>query len=219
MYTIDQKNIKKALTAVLASKERKFVESIDIHIGLKDVNLKDPSKRFRMEVLLPNAPNKTIKIAVVGDAATLNDAKEAGVKMLYTEEQVEALAKNPKEARLFTKEIDYVLAIPQLMAVVGKNLGRYLGPVGKTPSVIPPNTDMADLLNRYSRTCKIRLRQNPAIHARVGTRDMSEEQLVENISTVLNELESRLDQGKKNFKTIYIKTTMGAPIAIGGLTA
>lgn len=214
---MDLQNIKAAVEQALAdSKERKFIESVDIAVGLKDVALNDPSKRFRLEIVLPHAPNKDTNIAIVGDEAALDDAKNAGMKILLSAADVEALAKNPVEARKFTKSIDYVLAIPQMMAVVGKNLGRYLGPVGKTPSVLPPNADIAAMQDRYARTCKLRLRQNPVVHARVATRDMPVDNITENIEIVLRELEHKLEQGPRNIKSAYVKTTMGKPVKIGG---
>jgi large subunit ribosomal protein L1 len=197
------------------SKERKFVESIDVAIGLKDINLKDPTKRFRSEIVLPHTPKKVVNIAVVGDDATLDNARNAGIPFTLTETDVNNLVKDPKEARKFVNKVDYVLAVPQLMAVVGKNLGRFLGPVGKTPSVIPPNSDIKSLADRYTRTCKLRLRQNPVVHARVATRNMSEEEIVENVTTVIRDLENKLEQGQRNINAVHIKTTMGPAIKVG----
>ncbi len=198
------------------SKERKFVESVDISIGLKDVNLKDPSKRFRAEIVLPHKPNKAARIAVVGTTDILERVKELNVQQMLSDTDVENIAKDPKAAKGFVKDIDYVLAIPQMMAIVGKNLGRFLGPVGKTPSVLPPNAEFESFLDRYQRICKLRLRQNPVIHARVATRDMENNDIAENVEVVLRELEKRLDNGPHNIKHVHIKTTMGPAVEIGG---
>jgi len=214
---MDHQNIKKAVEEVLASsKERNFVESIDIAVGLKDINLKDPSKRFRVEITLPHPPTKVVKIAVVGDEAMVSKAKETGIPIVLNQNDVEQLGKDPKEARNFAKSVDYVLAIPPLMGVVGKNLGRFLGPVGKTPSVLPPNADIVSLAERYQRTCKLRLRQNPVVHARVASRDMAVDAIVDNVELVIRELENKLEQGEKNVKNFFLKTTMGKPVKVGG---
>ena len=89
------------------SKKRKFNQSIDLAISLRDVNLKDPAKRFRVEVLLPHALNKEIHICVIGDAALLARAQEAGIKFTLDEAQIDQLARNPKEAKSFIQQIDY----------------------------------------------------------------------------------------------------------------
>jgi len=191
--------IKEAVEKALADKkERKFVESFDLHIGLKGVDLKDPSKRFRAEVLLPHKLTKDVRLCVIGDEAIVARAKEAGVKNTLSESDIEEMARNPSETKTFIDGIDYFLAIPQLMATVGKLLGRFLGPAGKMPAVMPPQADIGDFVTRYGRTCRIRLRQNPVIHARVAMEDMEVDQIVENVRTILTEVENRMEQGQNN---------------------
>ncbi|MFV2014876.1 MAG: 50S ribosomal protein L1 [Candidatus Heimdallarchaeota archaeon] len=197
------------------SKKRGFKQSIDLAISLRDVNLKDPSKRFVVEVLLPHVISPNIKLCVIGDAAIISRANNQGIEYTLNEEGVENLAKDPKQAKEYINNIDYFLAIPQLMAVVGKNLGRYLGPSGKMPTVLPPNANLEDFVARYTRTCKISLKQNPVIHCRVGDEAMDDQELASNIKTVLNEVEHRLDQGANNIRHTHVKTTMGPTVVIG----
>jgi large subunit ribosomal protein L1 len=204
--------VRKAKTA---AKKRNFTQSIDLAIALRDVNLKDPSKRFRVEVLLPHVISPNIKLCVIGDAAIISRAKEHGIEYTLDEGGVENLAKDPKQAKEFINNIDYFLAIPQLMAVVGKNLGRFLGPSGKMPTVLPPNANLEDFVARYTRTCKISVKQNPVIHCRVGDESMDDKELASNIRTILNEIESRLDQGANNIRHTHIKTTMGPTFELG----
>ncbi|MHA2100949.1 MAG: 50S ribosomal protein L1 [Candidatus Kariarchaeaceae archaeon] len=198
-----------------SAKKRKFNQSIDIAVALRDVNLKDPSKRFRVEVLLPHVISPDIKLCVIGDAMIISRAKEHGIEYTLDENEVESLAKDSKQAKEFITSIDYFLAIPQLMAVVGKNLGRYLGPSGKMPTILPPNANLEDFIARYTRTCKINLKQNPVIHCRVGDESMADNELASNIRTVLNEIENRLDSGANNIKHTHIKTTMGPTVVLG----
>ncbi|MHA2033646.1 MAG: hypothetical protein ACW99Q_30125, partial [Candidatus Kariarchaeaceae archaeon] len=138
-----------------------------------------------------------------------------GIEYTLDENEVESLAKDSKQAKEFITSIDYFLAIPQLMAVVGKNLGRYLGPSGKMPTILPPNANLEDFIARYTRTCKINLKQNPVIHCRVGDESMADNELASNIRTVLNEIENRLDSGANNIKHTHIKTTMGPTVVLG----
>lgn len=203
--------VRKAKTA----KKRKFKQSIDLAIALRDVNLKDPSKRFSVEVLLPHVISPDIKLCVIGDAAIIKNAEDNDIGFTLDQEGVESLAKDPKQAKEYIKNIDYFLAIPQLMAVVGKNLGRYLGPSGKMPTVLSPNANLADFVARYTRTCKISLKQNPVIHCRVGDESMDDNELASNIRTVLNEVENRLEQGANNIRNTVIKTTMGPTVVLG----
>ena len=198
-----------------ASKNRKFTQSVDIAIAIKDVNLKDPSKRFRTEVLLPHVISPDITLCVIGDAAIISQAQANNIEHTLNDEEVESLGKNPKDAKELVAKVDYFLAIPQLMALVGKNLGRYLGPTGKMPTVLAPNANLEEFVARYTRTCKINLKQNPVIHCRVGYETMDDNELASNIRTVLNEVENRLDQGSNNIHRTHVKTTMGPVVVIG----
>ena len=213
---MNRDNLKVAIEqAISTSKERNFVESVELILNIQGIDLKSPSNRFRVEVVLPHAPRKTVTIAIVGNQVLLDEAKKVGASLLLNQDQITALGKNPKDARQFTKSIDFVLAMPQLMGIVGKNLGKFLGPTGKTPSVIPPNTNILTLLERYARTCKLRLRQNPLIQVRVGTRDMPVSELLDNTEVVYKEVENRMPQGSKNITKTYVKTTMGLTIMVG----
>jgi large subunit ribosomal protein L1 len=100
------------------------------------------------------------------------------------------------------------------MPLVGKVLGPALGPRGKMPIPVPPTADIEELLNKYRRTVVVRMRNQPVIQCRVGTENMKEEELAENIQAVLRVVEGKLKRGMKNIKSICIKTTMGAPVKI-----
>ncbi len=207
---MDKESVKEVITKVRAgSKKRNFVQSFDLAIGLRDINLKDPSKRFRAEILLPHPLTKPVNLCIIGDADIVSRAKEANVKYTLTEDEMTNLARDAKEAKSFIDNVDYFLAIPQLMAAVGKNLGRYLGPVGKMPSVLPPGVDIAGFIGRYSRIVRIRLRQNPVIQARVATEDMSDDDVADNVLAVINDVSHKLDNGMFNIKSINLKLTMG----------
>lgn len=58
------------------------------------------------------------------------------------------------------------------------------------------------------------MRNNPVIHVRVGTKDMEDEKIAENIKAVLEFLLEKLEKGIQNIKSIYVKTTMGPPVPI-----
>jgi large subunit ribosomal protein L1 len=73
-------NIEKTLEDVMTSseikKKRKFVEAIDVIINLKNVNLKDPNKRFNNEIELPNSVNANPSICFLVDGDQLVRAEK-----------------------------------------------------------------------------------------------------------------------------------------------
>jgi large subunit ribosomal protein L1 len=101
-----------------------------------------------------------------------------------------------------------------LMPLVGRNFGPVLGPRGKLPVPVPPNADITTLIKKHRKTVVVRMRNQPIIQCAVGTADMKEEQIVDNIQAVLRVLEGKLKRGLKNIKFAFIKTSMGTPVKI-----
>ncbi|MHA1303547.1 MAG: 50S ribosomal protein L1 [Candidatus Heimdallarchaeaceae archaeon] len=196
------------------SPPRKFLESIDMAINLKDVNLKNPANRFQIDVLLPHPVNKEIKLCVFGDGAQLVEARELGVSRVIDRKELENISRDPKQMKKIAQEYDFFIASAPLMPIIGRTLGRYLGPRGKMPKPVPPTEQLEPLIENYSRTVKIRLRQNPVIHSRIGTIDMDSKLLAENAMTILRAVEGKLEKGMSNIRSIYLKSTMGPAIKL-----
>jgi large subunit ribosomal protein L1 len=101
-----------------------------------------------------------------------------------------------------------------MMPRVGKIFGPVLGPRGKLPVPVPPNADIATLITKHRKTVIVRMRNQPVIQCPVGTENMNEEELVDNIQAILRVVEEKLKRGLKNIKLAFIKTSMGEPIKI-----
>ena len=100
------------------------------------------------------------------------------------------------------------------MPLVGKILGPVLGPRGKMPIPVSPTADIASLIEKHRKTVIVRMRNQPVLHCRVGSENMKEEEIAENIQAVLGVIEGKLKRGIKNVKLAYIKTSMGKPVSI-----
>lgn len=196
------------------SPSRKFVESVDVAINLKDINLQDPAKRFQMDVQLPHPLPKDVKVCVVAEGTQLVEAEAAGAARVIAKEELENISRDPKQAKKLAKQYDFFLASAPLMPLIGRNLGKFLGPRGRMPKPMPPGASIEPLIKNYQSTIQVRLRQSPVIHARIGTADMTGEAIAENVLSVLRNVESRLEKGENNIKSIYIKTTMGPAIKV-----
>ncbi len=48
------------------SKERKFTESIELSINMKEIDLSDPKNRINEEIPLPKGRGRELKVAVFG---------------------------------------------------------------------------------------------------------------------------------------------------------
>lgn len=196
------------------SPARKFVESVDIAINLKDINLQDPSKRFQMDVRLPHPLEKDIKICVLGEGSHLVDAESAGAARIINKDELDNISREPKIAKKLAQQYDFFIATASLMPTIGRSLGKFLGPRGKMPRPLPPTAPIEPLINDLQTTIQVRLRQSPVIHARIATIAMENDSIVENALTVVRNVENRLEKGENNIRTIYIKTTMGPAIKV-----
>jgi large subunit ribosomal protein L10Ae len=75
-------------------KPRKFTETVELQIGLKNY---DPQrdKRFSGTVKLPNIPRPSMKVCVLGDAHHCDQAKKVGLDSMSVED-LKKLNKNKK---------------------------------------------------------------------------------------------------------------------------
>jgi large subunit ribosomal protein L1 len=210
---------KTVLNAIKEAKEkggkRNFVQSVELILTLQDIDMKSPEGRLQENVELPHPPpNKPNKVCVIATGELALKAKKANADLVIDKDELEALAGKKKELRKLANEYDFFLAEAPLMPLVGKVMGAFLGPRGKMPIPVPPTGDVESLIKKYRRTVVIRMRNQPVIQCRVGTEDMKEEDLAENIQAVLKIVESKMKRGVKNIKSIHIKTTMGEPVKI-----
>ena len=193
---------------------RKFRESVDLTINLKDVDMSLPKNRIQEEIPLPKGRGKPIKVAVFASGELALKAKEGDADLVITPEELQDLAEDKRKARKIAKEHDFFIADAGLMATIGKTLGVVLGPRGKMPKPVPPNMDPKGLIQGLKRTVRVRSKDKLTFHVPVGTVDMSPEDIAENIEAVLKRIEQKLERGRANIKSVYVKTTMGPAIRI-----
>ena len=63
--TMTEEKFTQAISDALeGEKKRNFVESVDVAVNLKGVDLKDPNKRINDEIALPNGRGKDTRIGV-----------------------------------------------------------------------------------------------------------------------------------------------------------
>ena len=198
-----------AVEEVLNSQERGYVESVDLCINLKNVDLKQPKNRINVDVVLPNKV-KEPEIAVFASGEAALKAKEAGADVIDPEELKRM---DKKKARALVQKYDYFVADTALMALIGKSLGTILGPRGKMPQPLPPGVDPAQILARLAKIARVKSKTT-TIWVNIGRRDMAAKDIAENAAAVLKSVEARLERGWQNIASIYMKTTMGPAVKV-----
>ena len=196
------------------AKPRNFTQSIDVIINLKDLDVRKPENRFSEEVALPNGRGKEIKIGVIADGELALAAKNAGVDVVISKEDLQEFGKDIKAAKKVVNSVDSFIAQADMMPLVGRFLGRILGPRNKMPKPVPASARIEPLLERTQATIKVGVKQHPSIQILVGTQDMDDEKLAENIEAVLAVLDRNLEKGRNQIKSMYIKATMGSVVRV-----
>ena len=200
--------------ALKSDKERKFVETVEVAINLRDVDLQNPQKRINAEVALPHGRGRPARVAVFAQGEMAVISKKI-VDTVLGPEQIDELSENKREARILADRFDFFVAETGLMATIGKSLGVVLGPRGKMPRPIPPQADIERIINSLTNLVPVRSKDRPTFHVPFGNISMSQDQLAENLETILKRVESNLDRGSDNIASIWVKTTMGKAVRLG----
>lgn len=215
MSFVDRSKLAESLRKALESTpKRNFKQAVELIVVLRDVDVKSPEGRIREIVFMPYPINKEVKICIVADGDMALKAKESGAYKVITREELTRIQGNRKEAKRIAQQCDWVLVRADLMPLVGRILGPALGPRGKIPIPVPMNADITVLLKKYQSATMIRTKDQPQVMCRIGTEDMSIEQLVENALTVLSSLEGKLKNPIYNIGKIIVKTSMGPPVEV-----
>ncbi len=210
---MDKKKISDGMNKVLEEKgKRKFRQSVEIIFNFRSVDFSKSENRLNLDIVLPKGKGaKSPKIAVVGDEGISNEAKKAGADLTILPAEIPSYAAKEKITVLAN---DYsLLAQPNQMAAIAKNLGQYLGPRGKLPK--PLVGSVKDAIERAKKSVRIASKGKylPTAQAFVGTEDMASADLADNAEAVYEAIKGKIPDG--NIKSVYLKLTMGKPVKIG----
>ena len=187
---------------------RKFKQNIDVVINLKNINMEDSKNKIDEEIILPNGRGKEAKIAIFASGELAVKAKKH-VDLLIKPEEIEDLAKDKKKFKKIVDDHDFFIAEAPLMVTIGKTLGVILGPRGKMPKPVPPTIDISGVTKNLKNTIRLRSKSSKTFHTVAGIEDMDKEKIAGNIDVIIKRLESKLERGRMNISSIYVKTTMG----------
>lgn len=192
-------------------KKRNFEQTFDLVINLRELDMKRPENRINLRVQLPNGiSGQKVLIFAGGDLALR--ARRSGADMIVEPAELSDLAKDKKAAKKKLKNYDIFISETTLMAQVGRVAGPILGPRGKMPTPVPSQAPVDNIIERERRAVILRSRDKMFCHVMVGKEKMTDEQVAQNIETILQNLIPATKRGYGNVKSIYIKTTMGESI-------
>ncbi|KAJ8563464.1 hypothetical protein K7X08_031916 [Anisodus acutangulus] len=190
-----------------AEKKRKFSETIELQIGLKNY---DPQKdkRFSGSVKLPHIPRPKMKICMLGDAQHVEEATKIGLEYMDVE-GLKKLNKNKKLVKKLAKKYHAFLASESVIKQIPRLLGPGLNKAGKFPTLVTHQESLESKVNETKATIKFQLKKVLCMGVAVGNMDMEEKQIFQNVQMSVNFLVSLLKKNWQNVRCLYLKSTMG----------
>jgi large subunit ribosomal protein L1 len=215
---MDKKNVLEALENLKKnSPKRKFSQSFDVIIALKDLDFKKSEQQVDFFVTLHHDTGKKKKVCAFVGPELLDEAKLACDKVIMQDD----FSKYTKQmAKKLADEYDFFIAQATIMTKVAASFGRYLGVRGKMPNpkagcVVPPKgANLKALIERLQKTVKVSARKVPLIQLRIGTESMVTEQVADNILYVYDQLIHHLPGERNNIQTVFVKLTMSKPVKL-----
>lgn len=194
-----------------ASPPRNFVQSFDLAVNLRELDMNRPDNRVNIRFQLPKgAGQRKVLVFASGDLALR--ARRAGADAVVEPAELDQLATDKKAAKNRLKDYDVFVAEAPMMPTVGRVAGPILGPRGKMPTPVPPQAPIDNIIERERRVVNLRSRDKPFVHCIVGKEDMSDEDIALNIESVVSNLNGATKRGWGNIKSMFLKLTMGESV-------
>ena len=212
---ITNAQITEGLQAILVGKKaRKFTESVELQIGLKDY---DPQKdkRFAGSVRLPHIPRPGLKICLIGDAKHLDIVKAQNIQVDAVDfDFLKTFNKDKKLVKKWAKQYTMLLASDSLVKKIPTVLGPILNRINMFPQVVSHNETLVNKVEDVRSSVKFQLKKVTCLACAVGNASMTDEELKVNIMMSINFLVSLLKKGWHNLKSVNIKSTMSKAIKL-----
>lgn len=199
-----------------SSSPRKFEQSVELIINLKDINLKKTEEQVEFFLNLPHQAGKTVRVcALIGH--DLEDKAKGVCERVILESEFSKIDK--KQLKKLAQDHDYFIAQADIMPKVAATFGRVLGPRNKMPNpkagcIVPPKGLIQPIYDKLQHILRVSAKKVPIMQLRVGKEKMGDDVLVENIMYVISHTVEHLPREHHNIRSILLKTTMGKPVRV-----
>lgn len=199
-----------ALVKKLAS--AKFDETVEFHVTT-GADPRHADQQIREVATLPHGTGNPVRVMVFAQGEAARAADQAGADYIADDDII-------KQIEGGWSDFEVSIATPDQMGKIGR-LGRYLGRKGlmpnpRTGTVVQPQ-DIPHAIEEAKRgRTEIRMDRNAIIHTRVGKASFTEEQLLENLNSVIDTIVRAKPSVLKGqlVKTATLATTMGPGVRV-----
>lgn len=214
---LEKENFEEAVKkAIENKKERKFEQSLEMIITLKNIDLKKPENRVKLQITLPKGRGKELPIALIADTLIYEKGKELlGQENVYTKEDILKLHEQGKnKLKKLAKKYYWFIIKADLMKTLGPVIMPVLGPRSKIPQVVAVEQQLEPMINKLKNTIRVNSKMNPLLQAPIGTEKMSPEDLTENAIHVYRTIVDSLPQKELNVGKVYLKFSMSPSVEV-----
>jgi large subunit ribosomal protein L1 len=213
---MNKDTISKVLQELRKSKKRSFSQSVDLIITLKDLDLKKPAENVDFYTSLPVKPTKKRKVCAFVGSELADQAKKSCDKVIS---QPDFDKYDKKAIKKLANEFDYFIAQANIMVKVAAKFGRILGTRGKMPNpkagcVVPPKGNVPSVVEKLQSLVRLKTAKSPVLHVTVGNEDLKDEDLIKNITSIIDQIIHHLPKEASNIKAINLKLTMSKPLKL-----
>jgi large subunit ribosomal protein L1 len=211
--SVDRERLHAAGEAIRVLKQlpaTRFDETVELSMRL-GVDPRKADQMVRGAVSLPKGTGKTVRVAAFARGPKVAEAADAGADVVGDDDLAERIQGG-------WLEFDAAVATPDMMPIVGR-LGRVLGPRGLMPN--PKSGTVTEDVGKAVRDLKgglveYRTDRHGNLHLIIGKRSFSEEDLVTNYLTVIDEVMRAKPAAAKGryLKSVTLAPTMGPGIRI-----
>ncbi len=190
----------------------KFDETVELHLRT-GLDPRNADQQLRGTVVLPHGLGKDVKVVVFAEGEGAKLAEEEGADYVGSDDLV-------KKVEDGWTDFDVALATKETMSKVTR-LGRILGPRGLMPNprsgtVVEPEDLPKAVRDAKAGRVEFRLDRTALVHVAVGKVSLDEEQLLENVATLVEAIVKSRPPGAKGqyIKSATLTTTMGPGIRL-----
>ena len=201
-----------AVDLVKKTSYTKFDATVEAHLRM-GLDPRKADQQIRSTVQLPHGTGKEVRVLVFAEGEDQRIARDAGADFAGSDDMVEKI-----QGGWF--EFDVAVATPPMMSKVGR-LGKLLGPRGLMPSpkagTVVPGADLGRVVEELKAgRVEFRLDRTANVHVPIGKTRFSNEQLLDNLSALMEAILQAKPAGAKGsyIKKIALAATMGPGIKV-----
>lgn len=192
----------------------KFDETVEVHFHL-GIDCKKSDQNIRGTIVLPHGTGKTLRICVITKADKFEAAEQAGADVVGFEDVIAKIKSG-------WSDFDLCVATPDVMGVIGKELGRVLGPRMPNPKSGTVTPDLAKTIAEFKKgKLEYRNDKHNCVHSILGKVSFESEKLQQNFKTLFDAILKAKPAAVKGtyVRSIYLTTSMGPSINVDVLNA